>query len=337
MSWDIKEKSTIGDIQYINASYTTSITTNDTSTNINSFNIIGYTKGSVAYNVEGIGSNTTNVIIKLQGSNDGTNYFDFNSSSTHTTTGIGNVSWNIPSKLMRINASITKSSGARAGNTTIGGLDTVGTAGGGGGGTGDVTSSSIITTNPGGTNKQIQFNDNGVFGGAFGALYDKTVNSDAGQLQLTAGTASFPVISFSDGTHPAGIYDTGIYEIGANQIGFTLTGSLECAISTSVLSINAGNASVPPINFGLDSDSNTGMFQIASDTIGFSVGGIEKVSIYPSDSGNFIEGLNIGLTSNIAGIRRLSASGTNSWEDGHLGNASAFSIYINRFWNYKCN
>ena len=36
-----------------------------------------------------------------------------------------------------------------------------------------------------------------------------------------------------------------------------------------------------------------------------------------------IDGLNVGITTTIAGIRRISANTSNSWEDGHLGNSNA--------------
>ena len=65
------------------------------------------------------------------------------------------------------------------------------------------------------------------------------------------------------------------------------------------------------------------MYRIAADTIGFSVGDASLVSIYPSDTGNFIQGLNINLTNAgvPSGIQRLSAVAANSWEDGHMGNS----------------
>ena len=168
----------------------------------------------------------------------------------------------------------------------------------------------------------------GVFGGASGVLYDKTANqqphplSPLGQVRLAAGSPGEPMLAFSDGTHPAGNYDTGIYKVSANQLGISAASTLELGISNLHISAQQGSAGNPSYNFGVTgADTNTGMYRPTADAIGFSAGGVEKASIYAANSGNFIEGLNVGLTTNIAGIRRLSSTAVNSWEDGHMGNS----------------
>ena len=169
------------------------------------------------------------------------------------------VDWNIPLKTvaLRVNnttgVEITISSIRMQTESEGGGLGNVSTSG--------------TTIGPGGSNTQIQFNDGGIFGGASGALYDKT---NTGQIQLAAGTTALPMLAFSDA---AGNYDTGIY-------------------------------------------------RNVADMVAFSTGGVQKVTCSNSDTTPFINGLNVGVQANIAGIRRLSTTDTNSWEDGHLGNSN---------------
>ena len=67
---------------------------------------------------------------------------------------------------------------------------------------------------------------------------------------------------------------------------------------------------------------DTGIYRIANDAIGISCGNSSIVGVHGSNSGNFIKGVNVGQTSNICGIRRLSATPANSWEDGWMGNST---------------
>ena len=127
------------------------------------------------------------------------------------------------------------------------------------------------TIGPGGIVPEIQFND-GVFGGASGALYDKTANATTGQIKLANGSVTAPTLAFSSGTHPSGNYRTGMYRKDVNEIGF-------------------------------------------------SCGGLQTGALLNSNSGDFIKGLNVGTTGNIGGIKRLSATAANSWEDGNCGNS----------------
>ena len=153
-----------------------------------------------------------------------------------------------------------------------------------GGGVG-FTSSSGATIGPGGSTPEMQFNDGGVFGGASGVLYDKTV----GQVQLAAGTVGAPMLAFSDGTHPTGNYDTGIYRAGVNALGFS------------------GNS-------------------LQQATI-HALGG-------PFPAG-FNAGLNIGTTTNVTGIQRLSLTAANSWEDGNCGNSEFIVFTASDFMNFS--
>ena len=98
---------------------------------------------------------------------------------------------------------------------------------------------------------------------------------------------------------------------------------------TELVSVDHGTAGGPAINFGLvgsgaAAEADTGMYRPLSDAIGFTTIGIAKVGILGSAFGpDYIEGLNVGTTASIAGIRRMSAATGNVWEDGHLGNSEA--------------
>ena len=137
------------------------------------------------------------------------------------------------------------------------------------------------------------------------------------QILFTDGTAAHPVIAFQ------GDADTGIYLPGTNAVGISAAGTLELAISANHVSAQEGAVGNPSYNFGLTGDTDTGMYRVGPDTIGFSTGGVQKVTITDTAGGGMINGINIGTTASIAGIRRLSATAANSWEDGHLGNSDA--------------
>ena len=158
--------------------------------------------------------------------------------------------------------------------------------------------------------------------------------TDTTLVSVAAGTAAVPAINFGlTGTDT----DTGIYRQGANQMGFSAGGAIEAGVATTThLSVVGGSVTNPGVNFGITgTDANTGMYRIAADTIGFSVGDASLVSIYPSDTGNFIQGLNINLTNAgvPSGIQRLSAVAANSWEDGHMGNSSQIVFTPSDFYN----
>ena len=138
-------------------------------------------------------------------------------------------------------------------------------------------------------------------------------------LSVVAGTAAFPSINFGI----AGDNNTGIYQVGADQIGFSVAGTLEAEVATTThLSVVGGSVTNPGVNFGITgTDTNTGMYRIDADTIGFATGGVQKVGVYSADAAPYINGLNVGTTAVIAGIQRLSAVAANSWEDGHMGNS----------------
>jgi len=150
-----------------------------------------------------------------------------------------------------------------------------------------------------------------------------------GQILLDAGSEALPTLAFQGDT------DTGIYQPANNQIGVSAGGNIEMGISTAGVSVDEGSESIPSYNFGLTTvpDTDTGMFRIDTDTIGFSTGGVQKVGIFPTDSGDFIEGINVGKPGApaTAGIQRLSEDPDNSWEDGHMGNSTALIFTASDF------
>jgi hypothetical protein len=147
---------------------------------------------------------------------------------------------------------------------------------------------------------------------------------DASHVSISGGSEGNPALNFGLIGNP----DTGIYRERANAMGFSAAGNIKAGVSDKAnFSILHGSVRTPGINFGIATppDTNTGMYGIASDSIGFSTGGEHKVGIYLASDISYTEGLNVGLPDpsfllNI-GIRRLSAIPSNSWEDGHLGNS----------------
>jgi len=103
-----------------------------------------------------------------------------------------------------------------------------------------------------------------------------------GQIQAATGTAATPTISFASDTN------TGFFSPSADQIGLTLGGTERWRWNTSflyagngngsaALSNNIGTVTVP--NFTFVGDTNTGMYWIGADQIGFSAGGTLRATI----------------------------------------------------------
>jgi len=113
----------------------------------------------------------------------------------------------------------------------------LGVAGGGGGGT------------PGGADKQVQFNDAGVFAGSAFLLFDKTT----GQLLMKAGTVALPAYSFS--ADP----DTGIYRVGPNDMAFVVGGTAALSIDGDV---NVTNTLNVPSDIAVGSATTDGIINI---------------------------------------------------------------------------
>jgi hypothetical protein len=123
-------------------------------------------------------------------------------------------------------------------------------------------------------------------------------------------------LGFSDlsGTSPQMAYFATDTSIKGTSDAITNTTNNQILFST------VGTVAFPVIGF--QGDTSTGIFHDGSGVIGFATGGVKKVGIYNTIAGDFIEGLNVGISSDIAGIRRLSVTPANSWEDGHMGNSA---------------
>ncbi len=131
------------------------------------------------------------------------------------------------------------------------------------------------------------------------------VNLAAGtrRLDLTAGTVANPAISAGLNSSDT---NTGIYFPAADTIGFVEGGAEAMRIdSNGTVNFLAGTASLPSINAGLSSsDTNTGIYFPAADTIGFVEGGVEAMRI--NSSGN----VGIGLTTQTALLQLNSVGST---------------------------
>jgi hypothetical protein len=130
------------------------------------------------------------------------------------------------------------------------------------------------------------------------------VNLAAGtrRLDLTAGTLANPAISAGLNSSDT---NTGIYFPAGDTIGFVEGGAEAMRIDANgTVNYLAGTVSSPSINAGLNaSDTNTGIYFPAGDTIGFVEGGTEAMRIDSNGRINLLAGtianpiLNAGLNS----------------------------------------
>ncbi|MDC0230930.1 hypothetical protein OAK19_03105 [Aureispira] len=104
----------------------------------------------------------------------------------------------------------------------------------------------------------LQYNDSGTFASTSQSgppviivAYDKTANTNTGQLQLPNNTAALPILAFSDGS---GTYDNGIFRADVNAVGFA-TGSNKIV---GVYGTASGNF-IKGLNVGIDSASPGGV------------------------------------------------------------------------------
>ena len=243
MSWTINENTRVSSTQYFNASYSTTLVANNGfNTSSVTQNVAGYTSGTISFTLDSDPDSwggTKNLEMRIIGGVDIKNFFvntlvlDPTSQNT-----IFYVDWNIPLETVALNINNISTGGTRTVSNIRMQTESEG------GALGFVSTSGAVI-GPGGSNTQIQFNDGGIFGGASGALYDKTNT----QIKLANGTAALPILAFSDGTHPAGTYDTGIYRAGVNIIG------VSCASNPTVGIFGApsGTNFIEGLNIGVDS------------------------------------------------------------------------------------
>jgi hypothetical protein len=93
----------------------------------------------------------------------------------------------------------------------------------------------------------------------------------AAAVLMAAGSAAAPSHSFSADT------DTGMYEISANVLGFSTSGTQRISLTTTTMSLAVqvlgqdGSAAAPAYSF--ETDTNTGIYRVGADQLGFSAGG----------------------------------------------------------------
>ena len=125
----------------------------------------------------------------------------------------------------------------------------------------------------------------------------------AGQIRFTAGTVSAPVISAGLSSSDT---NTGIYFPAEDTIGFVEGGVEAMRIdSNGRINVLAGTAALPAISAGLNSsDTNTGIYFPAADSISIATAGVERMNINSSGvptftyADNTFQGVNIRNTSN---------------------------------------
>lgn len=103
-----------------------------------------------------------------------------------------------------------------------------------------------------------------------------------GSLLLPNGTAGIPAYSFSGDTN------TGVFWVGADQLGLSTGGVNRVTISSAGINMISGqffgvaSDSVTIPTYSWSGDTNTGMYWVGADQIGFTTGGIQRMAISTS-------------------------------------------------------
>lgn len=125
---------------------------------------------------------------------------------------------------------------------------------------------------------------------ASGGTTNNALNITAGSSLFPDGSVSTPSIQFGSDT------DTGIYRIGTNNIGIATNGTLRWHVSSggnlfsgsgnydynigaSLVLGSSGSASAPTFSFGSSADTNTGIYRVGEDQLGFTAGGTLRVTV----------------------------------------------------------
>jgi hypothetical protein len=122
---------------------------------------------------------------------------------------------------------------------------------------------------------------NGIFTGNVGigtTTPTSKFSLGSGQIEVPAGSASLPSYSFS------GDLDTGMYSSYSNAIQFSTQGTLRFEIDNNYVRsstvFRAGTASAGAPTFSFHTDSDTGMYAISDNVLGFSTGGTERFRVF---------------------------------------------------------
>lgn len=120
----------------------------------------------------------------------------------------------------------------------------------------------------------------------FGSLTVDVNVSILGTTFLSDGSASSPSLSFTSDTN------TGLYHVSADTLGITTGGSVKWTINssgdlsdqTSAAHIYTGNGAVAIPSVSFNSDTDTGMYRVAANTLGFVTNGAEAIRIDASQN-----------------------------------------------------
>lgn len=119
-----------------------------------------------------------------------------------------------------------------------------------------------------------------------------------------SGSAAAPTYAFSSDT------DTGLYRPGVDQLGISAGGVNRLNVGTTSITTSVPvigiNGSVSSPSYGFSSETNTGMYRVSANDIGFAVGGVKSaditsLGIYTKDgtesfpSYSFINGTTTGM------------------------------------------
>lgn len=100
-----------------------------------------------------------------------------------------------------------------------------------------------------------------------------------GQLQLNAGTAALPGLTFDGDT------DTGVYRSAANELGFSTGGTVRATLNATALTISAalalggqlqasnGSVGTPSISF--QSDPDCGLYRAGANDVRMAIAGVD--------------------------------------------------------------
>jgi hypothetical protein len=120
-----------------------------------------------------------------------------------------------------------------------------------------------------------------------GALVFGTTPTFTTSALFPTGTQALPGFAFSGDT------DTGIWQNTLNNIDFvtngtskwvitsagTLTSAYVSQINALAFSASSGSAAAPTFSFGSSGDTNTGMYRVGEDQLGFTAGGTLRVTV----------------------------------------------------------
>lgn len=103
-----------------------------------------------------------------------------------------------------------------------------------------------------------------------------------GTIKEWAGSTTSPSYTFANDTN------TGIYQNGADILAITVGGTTVLNATTANVQTgtgiefrtSGGTASTP--GYGFTNDTNTGLYQITTDTLGFAIGGVQRASVSAS-------------------------------------------------------